>query len=632
MEELEKKLANENEELRRAAVEELGHLISSDRSAEAKNLVIKALGDDSWRVRKTAVEVILANLDSFSKEKSLVINLIEALRADDNAGLRNSSIELLTTIGDDAIEILVKTLDDKDPDIRKFVTDIIGEIYESRSGQDTCSTATRKVVEALSRALRDSDDNVRGSASEALGKIGGKGVIDSLVSALKQDDLWLRFSALEALARIGKEVPVEPITRFLNDPILRKAAIEALGASLSADAITHLLPALKDKRTTTRVAATVNITKILSCLSDKQKKVLAPNITQAADSSLTIELLNSPSNQNKKAAIALLEVINSVNNTHDGAEELIALTIDESLRESIMSAFFNMPGKGLKSLIQIFPDASDNTKPFICSLLGRIGGNTAIETLSTALNEPYGHTRQSALRSLGSIGGHDILSKVMALLEDEYIDVQEAAIEATASIGRKFPLEVLDIIANHKADKSAKVRQNLVTVLGSIGVKEALGQVTLALKDEDKDVRKSAATALGRLALPEALEDLALALADEESSVRTAAVLALNAFPGNVEAGKMIGVAASDDDLWVRIAALKGLALYPNEKSFEILGSALVSSEAPAALTAIDILYELKEHLQGKLDVALSPALSHKDAAVVQSAERKLALLKNSDN
>ena len=77
IEDLKKRLLEGDEEERRVAVEALGGL----REKEAVLLLVSALGDKSWRVRKTSEEI----LEGFAGEESLVPALIGSLRSEDNA-------------------------------------------------------------------------------------------------------------------------------------------------------------------------------------------------------------------------------------------------------------------------------------------------------------------------------------------------------------------------------------------------------------------------------------------------------------------------------------------------------------------------------------------------------------------
>ncbi len=133
------------------------------------------MADTDWRVRKTAVEALVA-----IEGESVITGLIEALSAQDNAGARNSAIEALVQIGGPAVECPACRLDTPDPEVRKFVVDILGEIKD------------RRAVPALIARLEDADENIRVAAAEALGKIRDRRAVDALLVCLTRPDQgWL---------------------------------------------------------------------------------------------------------------------------------------------------------------------------------------------------------------------------------------------------------------------------------------------------------------------------------------------------------------------------------------------------------------------------------------------------------
>ncbi|TLN04339.1 HEAT repeat domain-containing protein, partial [bacterium] len=90
-------LSSPDEEIRRTAVTAL----AGGTLSETRGLLMDAMGDRSWRVRKEAVEVFLASAgaEDYAEE------LFGLLRSPDNAGLRNSSVEVLVRLGKMAIPI-----------------------------------------------------------------------------------------------------------------------------------------------------------------------------------------------------------------------------------------------------------------------------------------------------------------------------------------------------------------------------------------------------------------------------------------------------------------------------------------------------------------------------------------------
>src|SRR5262249_29372217 len=139
-------------EERRQATAQLGRL-PLDRVLP---LLIRALGDEDWRVRKEAT--IAARV--FAGEHALHAALIEVLAGGDNVGLRNAAVEVLAAAGHAATAALAQALPTLDADGRKLVVETLGR------GRDPASIVT------FEAALADADDNVRQGAVEAIAGLG----------------------------------------------------------------------------------------------------------------------------------------------------------------------------------------------------------------------------------------------------------------------------------------------------------------------------------------------------------------------------------------------------------------------------------------------------------------------------
>jgi HEAT repeat protein len=221
----ENKLESKDAEERRQAV-----LGLSGRGSEALPLLLRAMGDVDWRVRKTAVEALL----SLGGE-DVISGLIQALSAHDNAGARNSAIEALVQIGGHAVAPLLGIIGTPDPDVRKFVVDILGDIKD------------RQAVPALIGRLEDADENIRVAAAEALGKIRDRRAVDSLLACLtRYNQGWLDYAAAEALGEIGDERALEPLLAALGRSSLREPVLEALGKIGNATTLAPLVASLAD--------------------------------------------------------------------------------------------------------------------------------------------------------------------------------------------------------------------------------------------------------------------------------------------------------------------------------------------------------------------------------------------------
>ncbi|MCK4739123.1 MAG: HEAT repeat domain-containing protein [Deltaproteobacteria bacterium] len=637
--ELKKNILDGNEEERRSGISALLAFKGKDSENEAFMLAVRALGDESWRVRKAATEVIE---EAFFNKSNLAEGLISALRVEDNAGVRNSAAELLTKLGPAALRELVATLGDEDENIRKFAVDIIGDICAGKDDEDSKEAITY-VIGTLTKLLKDTDDNVRGSASEALGKIGGQEVINALIKALhsesgesdNDDNLWLRFATLEALGKIGRGVPVEPLIRFFSDSVLRKAVIDALGSSLDIKAIAHLTDALGDKGRRTRTSALTNIIHIYENLTKAEQEEARKIISQGVTLEPIVELLDSPLIEVKKGAIVIIGIMGSNACCSETASALLANSDDEALEELITETFIRICTDNIEILSLAFESADDKTRSFISHVLGLVGDKSALPTLIKGAEDPYGHTRQCSLTAIGRLKDVSALPDIIKHIHDKYVDVEEAAVKAIAMIGSKHPEEVLSALKNYSTDKDARTRRNITTIYGGLGIKEVLPDIELSLKDADKEIRKAAAKALGSLGFSEGLDALRIALADEETSVRIAAVQSLTNF-SNGDREELLQLAVTDEDIWVRSTAIKGLGSLSTPSALKTLYTGAKDPAAPVAINAIEALSRLTLDAKIKsnkntfedITSTIFEATSHVEPQVSELAKTRLREIK----
>ena len=124
-----------------------------------------------------------------------------------------------------------------------------------------------RAVEALIKALKDEDTNVRYHAIEALGKLKAVDAVDALAEIAESRDFFLAFAALDALAKIGDARIAPRIVPLLEDELLREPAINLLGQLGDESAVAPLTALLN-----TPTAPTDSIADALATLSDRYEE------------------------------------------------------------------------------------------------------------------------------------------------------------------------------------------------------------------------------------------------------------------------------------------------------------------------------------------------------------------------
>lgn len=76
----------------------------------------------------------------------------------------------------------------------------------------------KSTVPALIKALKDTDESVRGAAAAALGIIKDKAAIPYLCEALKDESEHVRCSVIYPLAKIGDKAAIGPLEELISNP------------------------------------------------------------------------------------------------------------------------------------------------------------------------------------------------------------------------------------------------------------------------------------------------------------------------------------------------------------------------------------------------------------------------------
>ncbi len=600
--ELSRQLESSDEEQRRLAVES----IKGDCSGESIGFIFKALGDDSWRVRKTAVDAMLL-CSCEGSQSSLIDKLTDSLRDEENPGLRNSAIEVLIQIGSPAAPKLIELFKDPDPDIRKFTCDILGEMKE------------RSATEAIGELLNDEDNNVRSAAAEALGAIGGKGVIKILVSALDKDNLWLRFSILESLGKLGSGVPYEPVVKFFDDQMLRKGVLDALRSTEDKRALDFFIRGLNDKSSITRNSAVLGVAKIVQTLPLENIEEIKEDILRVIDEEAFLKMLDSHIAEVRFSAITVLTLVGKLLHI----KKLIEIGSGNEAAELIGDLFATSKAESLGAILSLLPRLGDRERAYACKILGSLGSQESVPVLINALKDNFGHTRRNALLALGRLNASGRVSDIANLLDDEFEDVSDAAVAALSQISSfsaQSKAEVMSFLTTGFKEKNARIRHNITMIIGYIGNRDDLEIILSTLKDENSKVRQAAVMALGSIKPKNSLDYLSISLSDESNDVRLATINVMGSI-NSPESENLLKLALKDNDSWIKSAAIRSLSKIATDSAVEAIAGMIKNDTVVVSITAIDSIAEVCGVEGIKF---IEEGLLHPDNAVVSSAKAKI--------
>lgn len=212
------------------------------------------------------------------------------------------------------LEQLLKKLDDSDPAVCCSAVLALGSI----SGNAGNAGIAAKVASFLKKGLSDSHAQMRGAAVEAIGNlagdIGDSGYVCIVAALLKDPNARVRRSALGALRTMGEKGLVTralgdstaaEVAAKLNEPLLRAAAVQALGTMGEAGAkyINELIWLLPSSDVSIREA----VTEALGTLAAKSPKSVSDECVEEIVSLLT----DADSRFRAAAAAALGQLANA---------------------------------------------------------------------------------------------------------------------------------------------------------------------------------------------------------------------------------------------------------------------------------------------------------------------------------
>ena len=566
MQELAKQLSDSNIEVRREAVEKMDGLQDRD----CIPLLLTAMKDSSWRVRKTAVDILFQDYPL----ADYIDGLIQLLYIEDNAGARNSAIEALIRLGKKATVSLVNAFRTPNKDVRKFIIDVLGELMDNRS------------LALMLEAIKDEDENVRATAVEHLGKVGEPSVVDALIEILENGDLWTAYPAADALGRIGNKKAVPHLLRALAKKPLREPVLKALGCLAEPSTLENIISLLEDSSKNIQEQALKTIEKIYhngvaaEFITAELKRILGEK---------TIPLLVTYAWSNKRevriSAILLLGLMKD----EAAYGPLLDISHEEEFAEDVKKALVFIGSGKPESLLKLFDTDNPHQLRFISDVAGKIVSPAYYDVLEMLLQNDDGHVRSIAARSIAKLGDRKSIEKLVQLLTDPYEDVQEAAVDALSNL--EGMLDTGELIGLLRSENHL-FKRNAARLLGKIRAQDAVEDLGFALKDEKIMIRKAVVEALSSIGTPDAVRYLTYALTDEDPDIRISATLSLGAIGGEGILDSLL-ILTADPDHFVRVSAAKALGMLRDRGAVRTLIALLSDRSGFVVTTALESLRAL---------------------------------------
>jgi HEAT repeat protein len=607
--EIERQLASPDPETRRRGAARL----ASESVDDPVPLLMLALGDDDWRVRKEATAAAVAS----TAPSDIVRALVTALEPGDNVGLRNAAVEALAGLGAPAVEALTQNVAALDADGRKLAAEALAQ-----SGQSAA-------LEPLKTLLEDPDPNVRIAAVEAIAVIGSACVEDAvplLECCLGSDDRLVRLAALDGLNRMDVPVPWELVERLLTDPFLARPALLAAGRSAHPHAAPRLAQCLQHANRTVWLAA---ISAMADLIRTGEAALLA---SRSALSTLDLAaqqavIAQTTASDNIDIRRDALVVVGALGGSDAAAAAVDALTDDRVAAEA-EEALAILGADAVPTLVYRATAEAADVRAMSIELLGRVADESAVATgaIVHALGDESDEVVRAALAAVARVGDESCLHSVAQRVSTKST-VRKFAEAALATLAQRYPSAARQLALGGATGHVAAV---LIAALGSPvheSVELDVEFLSNVLSTDDAAARRAAVDALAGIATTRAVEAVAFAITDEEQEVRLAGVRALGRMRG--DDGSVAGfdhlldlVERSQDEPLVT-AAIRALGDTGDPRAADVLKRIGRTGGAMAAVAAVEAMGELPAPRRFE---ALIDALSHRESEVVKAALRVLAV------
>jgi HEAT repeat protein len=601
---LSEQLAHADEDARLSAARTL----AGDESLEPAPPLMGALKDESWRVRRVAVE----GLSRRAAPDAIAALLASVRESHHHLGLLNSALQVLAMSDVDTLSPLVEFLKGEDSDLRIQAALALGEQRDVRA------------VPALLGALEDADANVRYHAIEALGKLRAAEAADALADVAETRDFFLAFPALDALTSIGEARVAPRVVPLLEDELLREAAADVLGRLGDEETVAPLAALLNATDAPTPVVA-----RALAALHDRYERLYGEgayiaDLSRAAinptGAQNLLDALNDLSNEElrplalvvgwlegaavERALTRLLgredargEVIEALVRHGSRVTELLIEQLgseDLEIRKAAVVALGRIgDASAAPALIATLDEDPELVIP-AADALAKIGDPRAFEALLALVGDPSAAVRQSVVGALNSLGLPSMPARVLPLLEDDDPNVRESAVKVAGYFG--YP-ECVELLLERCRDAEERVRRAAVEHLPFLEDERATPELVRALKHETPRVRAAAAGAMALAEGPEVSASLIEALGDEDSWVRYFAARSLGRLKVAESADALAALARDDKANHVRIAAVEALGGIGGETAAAAVAPLLKSDDPDLVRVAAEALGMTKGEL-----------------------------------
>ncbi len=566
-------LKSPNHDVRYFACMALGDL----REPQGVTPLIRALGDETWHVRKAASDALV----KYGEE---VISAIEAvMNKTTDEDVRFWAIKSLGKLGPKAQRILLESLRTGDKHLRYVIAAALGE------------SGDRRVIKVLIDSLGDPDWTIRKSATQALAEI-GENAVDMLIEGLKEPAEDVRDGCMTAIFRIGDAAirqffvfvegvddntryllrkslvklgtrVVEPLIRLFKStkPEVMVFCAATLGEIGTPKAVPVLIEGLSNKDWNVRRSCAYALTEI----GEKGVDRIADALTSTNEDTRywvtrILESIGEPgmpylvkalSDKNKNIRYFAARALGSSSNP-DVMRDLIRSLADTSwsVRKAAAESIIKLEAINVDHLLRNISNDNSDIRFWISQIIRQTGVDL-LEQIHERVRTGDPEMRLCACQALSWIAD----ARSTDVLVDALRDGNEwSRIYAAIALGQIGDPRAITPLLRSMSDRNTEVRRNILQAFERLGPK-VFETIAKSVESTDVSLRRNSAIALGEMRAVQGLDHLIMLSEDPEDKVRQAAVEAL----GHFNSARVLPIlikALNDSSFHVRQAAGGGLA------------------------------------------------------------------------
>ena len=543
---LEQALRDPSPKIRNLAVLGLGQLFLHPDAAADPLILVEALGDPEPAVRLRAAFV----LGELGERAAVAAPALIPLLQDSDPLLRVYAARALGRMGvevDRAVDVLIESMLHEQEDVIQAAIEALGDLGPAAEAAFPYLLAALKTLSIVPGEPYAFGTLAREAIITALGKLGKSTpeVVHELAKFVAHEDPLIKLAAVKALGRLAAPEALDTLAKLARDPEdwVRAAAVAGLANLRDERTIDLLLEALKDSSSTVRSEAARGLArfpehgpKILPqliralpnlpvCWGPEEPHPLCAFGNQAIET--LADFMKTPWRTVERQATA-------------HALPILATCMGEEVVPLLLEALRSPSTEVQKAANQALRDLGMGVVPRLLegledpSLRHRVKdvliemGKDVLPYVLEFFRAAEGEARVVALDVAVQLDAPAVLPLLLELLGDEDRTVRVAAVKGLAKVGPEAAVAVPALVAMLPAPETQAAVLSTLEALGP-AAREAVPAVRELLSAPSLYIRARAVSALGKMKAedPETIDALIAALADPSQVVQEAAVAAL---------------------------------------------------------------------------------------------------------